>query len=54
MLAVQHAPEQARHVCATTVVRDAWATGHAVKVHAWIDRLEDGRLRALGFDADSP
>ncbi|HBL30485.1 MAG TPA: carbonate dehydratase [Acidobacteria bacterium] len=40
--------EQARHVCQTTVVRDAWARGQALAVHGWIYRLEDGLLRDLG------
>jgi carbonic anhydrase len=40
--------EQTRHVCQTTVVRDAWARGQALAVHGWIYRLEDGLLRDLG------
>ena len=28
--------EQARHVCETTVIQDAWARGQVVHVHAWI------------------
>ncbi len=43
--------EQARHVCETTIVRDAWARGHAVAIHGWIYGLGDGRLRDLGFVA---
>jgi carbonic anhydrase len=43
--------EQARHVCETTVVQDAWAGGRAVAVHGWIYGLHDGRLRPLGFMA---
>jgi carbonic anhydrase len=49
--------EQARHVCDTTVVRDAWQRGQSLAVHAWIYGLKDGRLRDLGFgsrgDADT-
>lgn len=41
--------EQARHVCETTVVQDAWARGEEVAVHAWIYALGDGHLRDLGF-----
>jgi carbonic anhydrase len=41
--------EQARHVCETTVVQDAWARGQALAVHAWIYALGDGRLRDLRF-----
>ena len=45
--------EQARHVCETTVVQDAWARGQTVAVHAWIYGLSDGRLRDLGFDSSN-
>ena len=44
--------DQARHVCETTVVRDAWARGQELDVHAWIYGLHDGRLRDLGFTQD--
>jgi carbonic anhydrase len=40
---------QARHVCETTVVQDAWDRGQSLAVHAWIYGLSDGRLRDLGF-----
>ncbi len=40
--------EQARHVCQTTVVQDAWRRGQAVAVHGWIYGLQDGLLRDLG------
>jgi carbonic anhydrase len=43
--------EQARHVCETTVVQDAWRRGDSVAVHGWIYGLRDGRLRELGFSA---
>jgi carbonic anhydrase len=43
--------EQARHVCETTVVQDAWARDQVVHVHAWIYGLKDGRLADLGFDS---
>jgi carbonic anhydrase len=46
--------EQARHVCDTTVVQDAWARGQAVQVHAWIYGLHDGRLRDLQFAYNGP
>src|SRR5437588_7654560 len=46
--------EQARHVCETTVVQDAWARGAALVVHGWIYGLRDGRLRDLGFAAARP
>jgi carbonic anhydrase len=44
--------DQARHVCETTVVRDAWARAQELDVHAWIYGLHDGRLRDLGFTQD--
>jgi len=43
--------EQARHVCETTVIQDAWQRGQDVRVHGWIYGLSDGRLRDLGFDS---
>jgi carbonic anhydrase len=43
--------EQARHVCETTIVQDAWGRGQMLDVHAWIYGLQDGRLRDLGFTA---
>jgi carbonic anhydrase len=45
--------EQARHVCETTVIQDAWARGQTIAVHAWIYGLRDGRLRDLGFDSSN-
>ena len=46
--------EQARHVCETTIVQEAWARGRALAVHGWIYGLRDGRLRELGFDVNQP
>ena len=43
--------EQARNVCQTTVVRDAWRRGQVLAVHSWIYSLRDGLLRDLGFVA---
>jgi carbonic anhydrase len=42
---------QARRVCRTTIVQQAWATGQKLTVHAWVYRLTDGLLRDLGFCA---
>ena len=44
--------EQARNVCQTTVVHDAWMRGQPLSVHGWIYSLRDGLLRDLGFIAD--
>ena len=46
--------EQARHVCQTTVVRDAWARGQALAVHGWVYGLQDGLLRDLEVTATAP
>lgn len=40
---------QARNVCHTSTVQQAWAKGRELSVHAWIYGLEDGLLRDLGF-----
>lgn len=45
--------EQAVNVATTTIVRDAWARGQALCVHAWIYGLADGLLRDLGFAASA-
>ena len=45
--------EQARNVCQTTIVRDAWERGQPLAVHSWIYALRDGLLRDLGFMASS-
>ena len=45
--------EQARNVCETTIVQDAWDRGQSLTVHAWIYRLDDGLLRDLQFSVDS-
>ena len=43
--------EQARNVCQTTVVHDAWSRGQTLAVHSWVYSLRDGLLRDLGFVA---
>jgi carbonic anhydrase len=40
--------EQARHVCQTTIVQEAWVRGQPLAIHGWIYGLHDGRLRDLG------
>jgi carbonic anhydrase len=42
---------QARRVCRTTIVQQAWERGRSLSVHAWVYRLNDGLLRDLGFCA---
>jgi carbonic anhydrase len=43
--------EQARNVCRTTVLRDAWQRGQTVAVHGWVYGLHDGLLRDLSISA---
>jgi carbonic anhydrase len=45
---------QARRVCRTTIVQQAWERGHPLTVHAWVYRLDDGLLRDLGFCVSEP
>ena len=40
--------EQVRHVCETTIVRDAWERGHELSIHGWVYGLHDGLLHDLG------
>ncbi|MEO7151336.1 MAG: carbonate dehydratase, partial [Burkholderiaceae bacterium] len=39
--------EQARNVCQTTIVQDAWARGQSLVVHGWFYGLHDGLLHDL-------
>lgn len=43
--------EQARNVCRTTVVREAWQRGQAVNVHGWVYGLHNGLLNDLTITA---
>jgi carbonic anhydrase len=43
--------EQVRHVCDSTVVRDAWGRGQPLSVHGWVYGIENGLLRDLGCTA---
>jgi carbonic anhydrase len=45
--------EQARNVCQTSIVRDAWERGQPLTVHGWIYGLKDGIIRDLGISASS-
>jgi carbonic anhydrase len=46
--------EQARHVCHTTIVQDAWRRQQSLTVHGWIYDLADGLLRDLGCTVTCP
>jgi carbonic anhydrase len=39
--------EQARNVCRTQAVQDAWKRGQRLAVHGWIYSINDGLLRDL-------
>ncbi len=43
--------EQARNVCRTTIVRDAWQRGQTVVVHGWVYGLQNGLLKDLSMTA---
>jgi carbonic anhydrase len=45
--------DQVRHVCETTIVRDAWQRGQALTVHGWIYDVHDGLLRDLECTASN-
>ncbi|HSW05409.1 carbonate dehydratase [Aquabacterium sp.] len=46
--------EQARNVCHTTVVHDAWQRGQQVVVHGWVYGLHNGLLEDLRITAARP
>ena len=39
--------EQADNLRRTSIIRDAWKRGQNLEIHAWIYRLNDGRLQPL-------
>ncbi len=45
--------EQARNVCLSTVVEDAWANGQTVVVHGWVYGLHNGLLQDLSFTVEN-
>ena len=45
--------EQARNVCTTTVVQDAWVRGQTVVVHGWVYGLHNGLLNDLAMTVGS-
>ncbi len=46
--------EQARNVCETRIVQNAWAREQIIDVHAWIYSIRDGILKDLNFTVTSP
>ncbi len=51
-LAELNTVHQARNVCHTSIVQNAWSKGRELSVHAWIYGVEDGLLHDLGFTVD--
>lgn len=49
-----NAVEQARNVCSTSVVQEAWNEGQDLTVHAWIYGISDGLIRDLHFRVSGP
>ena len=45
--------EQARNVCRTTVVADAWQRGQSVVVHGWVYGLHNGLLQDMRITSTS-
>jgi carbonic anhydrase len=39
--------QQVNNGCVTSIVQDAWQRGQNVKVHGWIYRLKDGKIKNL-------
>lgn len=46
--------EQARNVCYSTVVQEAWEKGQSLAVHGWIYSVGDGLLRDLDVTISEP
>ena len=46
--------EQARNVCATSIVEDAWARDQSVVVHGWVYGLHNGLLEDLAITVAGP
>jgi len=46
--------EQARNVCTTTVVQDAWGRGQTVVIHGWVYGLHNGLLQDLAMTVAGP
>ena len=46
--------EQARDVCQTTIVQDAWRRSQPLSIHGWIYELRDGLLRDLDCTSSDP
>ncbi len=49
-----NAIEQARNVCLSTVICDAWTRDQPLAVHGWVYGLDDGKIHELGMDVHGP
>jgi carbonic anhydrase len=49
-----HVQEQAKNVCSTTIVQEAWRQGNPLTVHPWIYSLKDGLIHDLGVVLNTP
>ncbi len=47
-----NALEQAENITRSTVVKDAWARGQQISVHAWVYSLANGRVTDLQFGVE--
>ena len=54
LLCELNAIEQARNLCQTTVIQDAWSRGQHLTVRSWIYGLTDGIIHDLGYSACDP
>lgn len=46
--------QQVRHVCATSIVQNAWKRGQPLAVHGWVYGLKDGLLKDLQVSVTGP
>lgn len=51
-LAELNVAEQVKHICGTTIVREAWEKGQHLAVHGWIYGIENGLLHDLGVTVE--
>ena len=47
-------PLQARAVCRSTIVQQAWERGQPLQVHGWVYGLKDGLVRDTNFSVTAP
>jgi carbonic anhydrase len=52
MLCEMNVRQQVLNICHTTIVQNAWNSGHSLSVHGWIYSIHDGLLHDLDFWLD--